>query len=150
MFESLMSDAAALVRHRTSPLRKEREDFLKYLNTCGTSKANIRVTACYLLHVIRLLRLRKLRDVTSVEVDRAARKWARRKRAFNKTRPGRHSAARFGWEARRWMRFAGRLRTPRAHQPFGPLLGDFVQAMKVEQAWLKQLSKAVARGRPTF
>lgn len=143
MFESLMSEAAALSRHRTSPLRQGREDFLRYLNTCGTSKANVRVTACYLLQIIRLLRLRKPRDVTPVEVDQATQRWARRKRAFNDIRPGRHSAARFGWEARRWMRFAGRLRTPRAHQPFGRLLGEFVQAMKVEQG----LAEATIKGR---
>ena len=41
------------------------------------------------------------------------------------------------------MRFAGRLRTPRAHQPFGRLLCEFVQAMKAEQG----LAQATIKGR---
>jgi integrase/recombinase XerD len=143
MFETLMTDTTALLRHRTSPLAKEREEFLRYLETCGTSKANIRITACYLLQIIRLLRLRKLRDVTTTQVNQASRRWARRRRAFNKLQPGPRSATRFGWEARRWMRFAGRLRSPRPHQPFSRLLGDFVQAMRIEQG----LAQATIKGR---
>ncbi len=138
-----MSDAKALARHRAAPLRKEREDFLRYLETCGPSKANIRVTACYLLQIVRLLRLSKMRDVTVAEVDQASRKWARRQRAFYKLQAGPHSAERFGWETRRWMRFAGRLRTAPPHQPFARLLGDFVQAMRVEQG----LAQATIKGR---
>lgn len=143
MFETIMSDAKALARHRAAPLQKEREDFLRYLQSCGTSKANIRITACYLLQIIRLLRLRQLRDVTPDEVDQASRRWARRRQAFNRLRPGPNSGDRFGWETRRWLKFAQRLRAPRNFQPFAETLDDFVHAMRVEQG----LSEATIIGR---
>ena len=58
-FEELMSEPATIDRHRTEPLVQEREAFLRYLrDTCGTGLRNIRTTACYLLQIVRLLRLR--------------------------------------------------------------------------------------------
>ena len=72
-FEELMSEPATLDRHRTEPLVQEREAFLRYLrDTCGTGLGNIRTTACYLLQIVRLLRLRELRNVTPQEIEAVA------------------------------------------------------------------------------
>jgi integrase/recombinase XerD len=138
MFESLMSDPVALTRHRRGPLAREREEFLRYLKTCGTGRESIRATACYLLQIIRLLRLQQLRDVTPDEIDRAARRWGKRTRAFNKHKPGHCSAARIAWEMRRWMRFAGRLRLARPKQPFAKILASYIEAMQVEMGLAAQ------------
>ena len=143
-FEELMSERAAIARHRSEPLVKERESFLRYLrDNCGTSSGNIRTTACYLLHIIRLLGLRKVRRVAPQEIEVAAARWIRRQSACHASRGGIHAQRHFAWTARRWFRFLGNLQTRRARQPFGWYLNDFVRAMKDE----KGLSDATIRGR---
>lgn len=143
MFEKLMSDATAIARHRTQPLAKEREDFLNYLQVCGTGRESIQTAACYLLQIVSLLRLHHLRDVTPDEVNRAAERWSKRRTLHHNVQPGPYSKDSFAWVARRWLRFAGRLRLPHVHQPFRKYLDDYLEAMKSE----KGLSDATIRGR---
>lgn len=143
MFEELMSDVSALARHRTGPLVKERELFLRYLRTCGTGRENIRTTACYLLQIIRLLNLRQLRNVSPDEIDRASDRWLKRRHRHRTLRAGRFGKQYFGWTARRWLRFAGRFKAPRPSQPFKVQLFAYVQAMKTE----KGFSEATVKGR---
>lgn len=143
MFEKIMSDPTAIARHRTQPLAKEREEFLKHLQVCGAGRASIQTAACYLLQITKLLRLRHLRDVTPDEVDRAAERWSRRRFVNHNVQPGPYSKDYFAWVTRRWLRFAGKLRLPRVHQPFRKHLVDYVEAMKLE----KGLSESTIRGR---
>jgi site-specific recombinase XerD len=143
-FEELMTEPIAIVRHRSEPLLKEREAFLRYLrDTCGTGLGNIRTTACYLLQIVRLLRLRQLRDVTPQEIEGVASRWIKRRHVYHNCRGGIHAQRHFAWTARRWFRFLGNLKTHRARQPFGWYLNDYVRAMKDE----KGLSDATIRGR---
>src|SRR5580704_2679124 len=64
VFDKYFSLPAALARHRSAPLARERERFLTHLEAGGTGRQTIRTAACYLLQVIQILGLRRLRDVT--------------------------------------------------------------------------------------
>lgn len=143
-FEELMSTPATLDRHRMEPLVQEREAFLRYLrDTCGTGLGNIRTTACYLLQIVRLLRLRELRNVTPQEIEVVAARWIKRRHVYHNCRGGIHAQRHFAWTARRWFRFLGNYKIRRAPQPFAKYLDAYVRAMKDE----KGLSEVTIRGR---
>ncbi len=72
VFERHLSVPAALARHKSAPLVRERERFLLHLETTGTKRSAIRIVSTYLLQIVKILGLRRLRDVTLEEVDRAA------------------------------------------------------------------------------
>jgi len=72
VFDRYFSFPAALVRHKSAPLLRERERFLVHLEATGTRRSAIRIAATYLLQVVNILGLRSLRHVTIEEVDRAA------------------------------------------------------------------------------
>lgn len=138
MFESCIALPSALVRHRSAPLAEERERFLAHLQSCGTGRGNLRTAAAYLLQIVRVLRLRKLREVTPEEIQRAAKRWANQRSRYSQHRAGSWSVAYFGWIARRWLRFEGRLKPPRpVHQPFAKELDHFSESMASEQGLAK-------------
>jgi hypothetical protein len=64
VFDRYFERPKAIARHLSAPLVEERERFLSHLEAGGTGRQSIRITACYLLQVLRLLRLQRLRDVT--------------------------------------------------------------------------------------
>jgi len=64
MLETLLQIPFFLNRHREAPLLKEREVFLRYLRQQGTSRAALLSLSNELLHVVRLLRLDRMKDVS--------------------------------------------------------------------------------------
>jgi integrase/recombinase XerD len=134
-FEKMMTRPSAIARHRAAPLAKEREVFLNHLSASGLSPYSVRTTASSLLQVVKLLRLRRLRDVSSAEVDRASEQWVRRRFIYHNTQPGPFSKRSFGLMARRWLRFLGRFQEFRPPQPFKRLLSTFVEAMTVSMGF---------------
>jgi hypothetical protein len=76
VFDRYLSRAAALVRHKSTPMVKERAQFLLSLEATGTRRSAIRIASTYLLQVVNLLGLQQLRDVTLEEVDEAADRWS--------------------------------------------------------------------------
>src|SRR5580700_8839579 len=134
-FDKLMSLPSAIARHRAAPLAKEREAFLNHLSASGLSSSTVRTTASSLLQVVRLLRLRRLRDVTAAEVNRASKQWVRRSFIYHNTQPGPFSERSFGLVARSWLRFLGRFKEFRPPQPFKKLLSTYVEAMTVSMGF---------------
>lgn len=61
MIESLVEQAPARLRHRRAPLFRERESYLAHLLRRGTSHKRARSIAAYLIHIVRLLGLNRLR-----------------------------------------------------------------------------------------
>lgn len=143
MFDRYFERPAAIARHRSAPLSTERERFLAHLEAGGTGRQSIRITACYLLQVIRLLRLGRLRDVTLDEVKQASDRWNRLRNQDKQYTAGQVGVSCFGQTARRFLRFLGRLKRPHVHQPFSKHLHDFVDAMSSERG----LSSETIRGR---
>jgi integrase/recombinase XerD len=143
VFERYFSLPAALARHRSAPLAEERERFLTHLEATGTGRSAIRIAATYLLQVVNVLGLRRLRDVTLEEVDRAADHWNTLRNQDKQYPAGQSGVRCFAQTARRFLRFEGKLRSPRLPQPFSGYLRDFVEAMSSECG----LSEATIRGR---
>jgi integrase/recombinase XerD len=143
VFDKYFSLPAAIARHQSAPLAQERERFLTHLEATGTRRSAIRIAATYLLQAVNILGLRRLRDVTLEEVDRAADHW-NTLRNRNKPYPvGQSGVKCFAQTARRFLRFEGKLRSPRLPQPFSDYLRGFVEAMSSERG----LSEATIRGR---
>jgi hypothetical protein len=55
MFEKVITKPFYLSRHRAAPLARERELFLGYLHSGGNRLGNLRITAGYLLQIVRYL-----------------------------------------------------------------------------------------------
>ena len=134
MFELIVITPAALTRHRAAPLARERELFLAHLHRGGTGLGNLRIAGAYLLQIVRFLKLETPRDVAPDEVIRAAKSWARYRGQHRQHPPGHWSEYLFGWIARRWLRFQGKLMpcSP-APQPFSRMLDDFADSMSSER-----------------
>jgi integrase/recombinase XerD len=134
MFEKIVIRPCFLSRHRAAPLARERELFLAHLHSGGNRLGNLRITAGYLLQIVRFLRLKAPRDVSQEEVLRAAKSWATYRGKNRRHPPGFYSEVLFARIARRWLRFQGRLlaRQPDP-QPFSNILGDFARFMRSER-----------------
>src|ERR1700722_16745897 len=129
MFEMYFTMPDAIRRHRAAPLAKEREAFLHYLSENGTRRPNLRVVAADLLTIVDVLKLQNPGDVTHAEIHAAARQWRLHGRRRNGRKPGGWSAWYFGWIARRWLRYEGRLASLSARQPFAGYLQDYIAKM---------------------
>jgi len=143
VFDKYFSLPAALARHRSAPLARERERFLTHLEAGGTGRQTIRTAACYLLQVIQILGLRRLRDVTPEEVEHAANRWNKLRNQDSQYTTGQLGVQCFAGFARLFLRFQGRLKPPRIYQPFSKYVDDFVEAMSSERG----LSAETIRGR---
>jgi hypothetical protein len=64
--------------------------------------------------------------VTLEEVDQAANRWNKLRNQDSHSTAGRLGVQSFAAYARRFLRFQGRLKTPRVHQPFSKYLDNFI------------------------
>jgi hypothetical protein len=103
-----------LHRHRQALRLKERESFLNHLQPQGTSRKALRNLSAELLQVVRFLKLTEMRDVSLEEIERAACGWARQERANPKAHSYGTSASSFIYAAKKWLRFHGQPKLPRA------------------------------------
>ena len=76
MLDEILTRKCALKRHLDAPLLKEREEFLSYLSSIGTGRPSMQNMASWLLRVIKVLKLKRLRDVDVKEITTAARRLA--------------------------------------------------------------------------
>src|SRR5258706_7030296 len=79
MLDQIFTRKDALRRHLDAPLLKEREEFLSHLFRLGTDHIPMQSMASWLLRIIKILKLKRLRDVDLSEIASAARKLARHK-----------------------------------------------------------------------
>jgi integrase len=127
----------------TAEVLREREQFLSHLEETGTKRSAIRIASSYMLQVIAVLGLRRLRDVKLEEIDRAADRWNTLRNHDKQYPVGQSGVRLFAQTARRFLRFYNKLKLPRLPNPFSRFLQDFVDAMSVEQG----LSEATIRDR---
>lgn len=95
MLETLHQVPFFLNRHREAPLLKERDVFLSHLQQQGTSRGALLSLSNELLHVIRLLRLDKVGDVSLAEIRRAADRFVREEQSNPRARSYRHTGSFF-------------------------------------------------------
>lgn len=119
MFETLLTYPAALERHCMAPLYDERVSFLTKLRADGRGIGRLRTVACLLLQVIRLLRLRQMRNIHVEELKSAARVWQMYSGPGRLGKPGRSATKCFMQVGREWLSFHGRLILPQpTHLPY--------------------------------
>ena len=134
MLDAFLEHPFFLNRHRQAPLLKERESFLNHLQQQGTSRKALRNLSAELLHVVHLLKLNQMRDVSLEEIRRAAQCWARQQPANPRAHSYGNSASFFTYAAKKWLRFHGRLKLPSAPLlRFADQLSDFARYMTEEQ-----------------
>jgi integrase/recombinase XerD len=134
MLETLLERTFSLNRHRNAPLLSERVAFLEYLHQQGTQRTALRNVSGQLLHVVRLLKLETMRDVGIEEIKEAARRWAEQQRSNPKAHSYDKTASYFEYVAKKWLRFAGKLKSPPTPRTwFTDYLEDFAGWMTEEQ-----------------
>lgn len=109
IFESFMSYPSALERHRLAPLYEERVSFLAKLRADGRGVGRLRTVASLLLQMIRLLRLREMRDIHFEELRSAAHVWQTYSGPGRLGIPGKSATKGFMQVGREWLGFHGRL-----------------------------------------
>jgi len=134
MLEDLSKHPFFLNRHRQAPLLREREAFLRHLQQQGTSRKALVNLAGMLLHVMRVLKLNQMRDMSLEEIRRAARRWARQQRSNPRAHSYANCASTFIYAAKKWLRFNGRLKFPTpAKMRFADELANFAAYMTDER-----------------
>jgi len=143
MIEGLSRRANVRLRHIEAPLLKEREQYLEHLCARGIGRMGIRVTAAFLIHVIRVMELSSLRIVTMEEINEAGQSWA----AY--VGPERRSdylgsPNTFVRVARLWLTFHSSLVLPPS-PPYSEQIEQFSEALRSVQG----LAPATVRGYST-
>jgi integrase/recombinase XerD len=132
MFDSLFTVRSAIQRHRSAPLRSERERFLKYVSQRAIPRKNLQQYASTLLHVVRILRLENLRAVSTDEVRAGGQLWLNERRRNGLPKNRRNPADRFASIAKQFLTLHGRLVRPRPIQLFSKKLERFEKFMRIE------------------
>lgn len=112
MMEGILRTHPALKRHCDVPLVEEREQFLRHLLRQGSSLPAVRTVAVHLLHVVRVMRLKTMREIRLTEVQEAAKRWAYYRGPHRMRLAGRYSTTFFVYVAKKWLRFHGKLKMP--------------------------------------
>src|SRR5215469_10332479 len=127
MLDQIFTRKDALKRHLEAPLLKEREEFLSHLSRLGTNRLPMQNMAWWLLRIVKILKLKRLRKVDVKEITTAARGLAHQ----NGSKTSRPTALLFTYAAKKWLRFHGRLSIPRpTRQAFSRQLEAFSQFMR--------------------
>jgi site-specific recombinase XerD len=125
MFEVVFIRRNALEKHRSTPLREERERFLNYLQGQGYSRQQLVTLANSLLHIVNAIGLTSMRPVSEAEIMQAAEQWAGDTENHLTCPPGPGTVKVFRKCALRWFKFCHSL-IPR--EVVAPLCEDFVLA----------------------
>ena len=88
--------------------------------------------------------------MTLEEVDQAANRWNKLRNQDSHSTAGRLGVQSFAAYARRFLRFQGRLKTPRVHQPFSKYLDNFIDAMSSERVSQQRRFAGGVTAPPTF
>jgi integrase/recombinase XerD len=116
----------ALKRHRDAPLLKEREEFLLQLLRRGSDRDRVQCVGGMLLRAIDALGLKTLRPLTPKDVEYAVQRIWEPKAERAARFPGFHAAYALRNHFTMFLRFHGKLKTPKPpHQPFAEELDSF-------------------------
>ena len=95
MLETLRQVPFFLNRHREAPLLRERGIFLRHLEQQGTSRNSLLSISNELLHIVRLLCLDTMRNVSLDEIRRAAERFELEEQSNPRARSYGHTASFF-------------------------------------------------------
>ena len=145
MFDQLFPRPETRLRHLTSPLLKERLEYLQHCADRGYSPTTLRPLATDLLLIQKVLALpdssHKL-DPTTVKAT--IEKWASRKPRYRSFKNGRRGREYLAQRGLRWLGHMGRLQIAAVGaNAYSTLVADFGNYMRVQQG----LSDATITGR---
>jgi integrase/recombinase XerD len=145
MFDELFRSPAVVQRHLSSPLLKERLEYLQQCGNQGYALATLRELAGDLLLIQNLLGLATSSDLLSVaDIQTGVSAWVDRRPRHFKHKNGRRGREQILSRAIRWLRFLERLRlSGEAVPPYRFLLESFADYLRVE----KGLSEGSIRSR---
>lgn len=130
MIEGLSCLPSVRLRHSSAPLLKEREEFLQHLSAQGLCHVSIRMTAAYLLHIVRIMALTEFRNVTIEEIEAAGQVWASYNGPERRKSHLRGITKYFVLRAKQWFTFNGSL-APAPLPPFSAQIEQYADAMRV-------------------
>jgi len=132
VIESVSHYPSVHMRHRAAPLLRERDVYLAHLLEKGLEPARVRCVAAFLVHIVHLLDLDRLREVEQHEVEEASHRWIEY-RSPQRTKTGVGAGAtpkNFVRIAKAWLNFHGCLMLPSTSAPdFDLLIDDFRDAL---------------------
>ena len=143
MFDQLFRRRQARQRHATSPLLRERQDFLQECANEGYSTATLRGIAADLLLIQRLLGLpESSQKLGQPAVKAAIEKWiAREPKHFNH-RNGRRGCENLTQRAMNWLRYMDRLQVSVPNtSAFDSLIEDFAGYMRLQRGLSEETIK---------
>lgn len=126
MIESVSHYPSVHIRHRAAPLLRERDEYLAHLLEKGLEPARVRCVAAFLVHIVQLLALDRLREVEQREIEDASNRWVQyRSPQRRKTGVGAGATPKnFARIAKAWLNFHGCLTLPATSAPDFDLLID--------------------------
>ena len=130
LLNSLYLRNAALNRHLVAPLLMEREQYLVYLLRRGANADTLKHVAVYLLIIVRILGLNRLRMVRRAEIDNAIAKYWERRHRSGSTLSGSASSVFMNELAMKFLRFHHRLRRICSKRPFKRELDGFTKHLE--------------------
>jgi len=130
MIDGLSRLPSVRSRHTSAPLLEEREQFLQHLFSQGICRVSIRMTAAYLLHIVRIMALTEVRNVTVEEIEAAGQVWAAYVGPERRKSQLRGITDYFVLRAKQWFTFNGSL-TPVPLPPFSAQIEQYADAMRV-------------------
>ncbi len=134
MFESLFTTQLAVHRHRTAPLRTEREQFLEDLRRRGASHSSLLQSASRLVYIVQFLNLRNLRRITFDEIRDAAKLWVKNREPERLRTVNPCAIYGFTGLGRRFLKFHGYLTEPtKPSQPFPGRLSKFLTFLTLQK-----------------
>lgn len=146
MIDGLSNLPSVRLRHTTAPLLGEREQYLQQLSMRGLCRVTIRVTAAYLLHIIRVMKFIELRNVTIEEIEEAGKVWASYVGPERRC-PMQGTTENFTRVAKQWFTFAGCL-PPAPLPPFSEQIEQYALTLQKIQgrapATIDSYKKSVA------
>lgn len=113
VIESITKESNVRKRHYDAPLLLERERYIEYLIRRGSGREYVRITAAYMVRIVKLMSLKKLRMITRAEIEEAAALWSDPKCIYRvQDHPRRCASRSFIRVATGWFSFLSKLELP--------------------------------------
>lgn len=133
MFDQLFKRPAAVARHTTAPLYRERVRYLEYMQHQRAARKTLIRNAAYMMRIGEALRWKLPDSFTAAELNKLANRW-RNRQATNPTRTdGEASRTAYVSTATNWLRFLGRLQASTSEQPGSEQIAAYARFMRDER-----------------
>lgn len=134
MFNQIFRYPSAINRHRTAPFSEQRAEYLDHRAAQGASIGWLRITANYLLAIIKYLDLQPEGEISRREIVAAAESWIVRPDQHNRKKDSSNAKKMFITHATHWLKYWHRLRPdPMLFCPETPLLSEYIDYLKHER-----------------